>query len=105
MTKTEDSSAPFLKYEHGLVAYLHVVLVPVEPFPAFLHPAGVDVLVALLVVIVVSEFIALALLYLPVLLACVALPRGNDKTCVDNLALIHNQPYAVKILVESLDRV
>lgn len=83
---------------------LEVVLVPVKPFPAFLHPSGVDVLVALLVGVVVPEFIALAFLYLLVLLACVALPRDYDKARIDNLALIHNQPYAVEILVESLEQ-
>ena len=99
--------------ELGLIANLHVVLVSVEPLTAFLHPSGVDVLVALLVGIVVAssssaaaapEFIALALLYLPVLLARVALPRGNDKTRVDNLALVHNQSYTVEITVESLEQ-
>ena len=79
---------------------LEVVLVPVKPFPAFLHPSGVDVLVG----VVVPEFIALAFLYLLVLLACVALPRDYDKARIDNLALIHNQPYAVEILVESLEQ-
>lgn len=90
--------------ELGLIANLHVVLVPVVPFPAFLHPSGVDVLLALLVGIVVLEFIALALLYLPVLLACVALPRGNDKAGVDYLPFVHNQSDAVKVLVESLEQ-
>ncbi len=31
-------------YELGLVAYLHVVLVPVEPLATFLHPPGIYVL-------------------------------------------------------------
>ena len=39
--------------ELGFVAYLHVVLVPIEPLSAFLHPPGIDVLVALLVWVVV----------------------------------------------------
>lgn len=62
----------------GPVAYLHVVLIPVEPLSAFLHPLGIYVLVALLVEVVVPQLDALAFLYLLGFLACVALPWGND---------------------------
>lgn len=64
-------------YQLRLLAYTYRVLVAIECLLAFLCPACFYVLVALLVGIVVPQFIALALLYLPKFRKCGVNNMGN----------------------------
>lgn len=65
---------------------LDVSLVTIERLAAFLCPACINVLVALLVRLVIPQFIATAFFYRLVLIMSVALPGSNDKRCVYYLA-------------------
>ena len=68
--------------EDYLVAfvYLDMLLVAVKRVTALLRPTGIHILMEFLVRIVIPQFVALALLYLRILLTSVALAWGNDKT-------------------------
>ena len=56
-----------------------MLLVAVKRVSALLRPTGIHILMEFLVRIVIPQFVALALLYLRILLTSVALAWGNDK--------------------------
>lgn len=60
----------------------------------FLSPTCVNVLVAFLVWVVVPKLISLAVLDGSVFPASVALPRGLNEACVNNLASLKLRPFA-----------
>ena len=76
--------------EDYLVAfvYLDMLLVAVKRVSALLRPTGIHILMEFLVRIVIPQFVALALLYLRILLTSVALAWGNDKTGIYDPPLV-----------------
>ena len=74
--------------ELGLLVSLGMELISIVLLAALLGPAGICILVALLVGLVLPEVFATSLLYLLVLFAGVALLGSFYKRSIDNLALI-----------------
>ena len=88
----------------GLLVGLGMELVAIVLLVAFLGPAGISILVALLVRLVVPQIFAVVRFYPLVLLTGVALPGSFHKRGIDNLPFVEGEALAVKITAELVEQ-
>lgn len=91
--------------EYYLVALVHlgVLLVAIEGLTTLLCPAGINVLVAFLVRIVIPQLVATTLLYHGVFLTGVTLARGNYEACINDAPLIKLKPLGFHEITELVE--
>ena len=79
--------------KYDLIAFLNfsMLLVAVKSLITLLCPAGIYILVALLVGIVILQLITRSLFYLLIFITGVTLARGNNKTGINDATLIELQ--------------
>ena len=82
--------------KYDLIAFLNfsMLLVAVKSLITLLCPAGIYILVALLVGIVIPQLITRSLFYLLIFITGVTLARGNNKTGINDATSLNCRPLS-----------
>src|SRR5574344_395703 len=93
-----------LQYHLVPLIRLGMHLRSVELLASFLRPAGINVLVALLVGLVIPQLAPATFLDCLVLFACVALTRSHNETRINNPTFVELEPHFVKAGAEVIEK-